>query len=82
MPLFVEVLVHCTDLGQPAVLSDAMPHFPAVQIETGLPSDAVPEFIKQISSAIRKSETLQQSEIVESVQELAYGDFRVASWCA
>lgn len=63
-------------------MSDAMPHFPAVQIDTGLPSDAVPEFIKQISSAIRKSETLQQSEIVESVQELAYGDFRVASWCA
>lgn len=73
-------MIQSTDLNQPAILSSKTLHFPAVEIETGLPSDTVPEYIKQISHAILKSETLKQSALADSILELAYGDFRIASW--
>lgn len=73
-------MIQSADLNKPAVLSSKTLHFPAVEIETGLPSDAVPEYIKQISHAILQSETLKQSAIADTILELAYGDFCIASW--
>lgn len=76
----MEILIQSADLNQPAILSSETLHFPAVEIETGFPSNTVPEYIKQISHAILKSETLDQSTVAEALMELVYGDFRFASW--